>query len=159
VYALRCLIHKDIQILRRSPLLVGLLIAYPVVIALMIGFALSSPPGKPKVAFYSEVPPGGGKISLGHQQINVSQYASRLYDSIQPIKVHSRDEAVAKVRNGEALAALDAAGNAYRFSTGARFSSWVRASRCWACATPARSCREPWRRCPLAPPCEPLCVR
>ena len=51
----RWLFVKDLQILRRSPLLVGLLIVYPVVIALMIGFALSSPPGKPKVAFFSEV--------------------------------------------------------------------------------------------------------
>ena len=50
---MRWLLIKDLQILRRSPLLVGVLIAYPIAIALMIGFALSSPPGKPKVAFVS----------------------------------------------------------------------------------------------------------
>ena len=44
---MRWLIVKDLQILRRSPLLVSLLVIYPIVIALMIGFALSSPPGKP----------------------------------------------------------------------------------------------------------------
>ncbi len=103
---MRWLLVKDLQILRRSPLLVGLLVVYPIAIALMIGFALSSPPGKPKVAFYSEVPTGKGKISFGNQQINVSQYASQLFQAIQPIKVHSRDEAIAKVRDGEALAAL-----------------------------------------------------
>lgn len=103
---MRWLLVKDLQILRRSPLLVGLLIVYPIAIALMIGFALSSPPGKPKVAFYSEVPTGKGKISFGTQQINVSQYASQLFQAIEPIKVHSRDEAIAKVRDGEALAAL-----------------------------------------------------
>src|SRR5947209_17192715 len=103
---MRWLLRKYLQSLHRSPLLVGLLIAYPVVIALMIGFALSSPPGKPKVAFYSEVPVGHGQISLGHQQINVAQYAAELYDSIDPIKVHSREEAIAKVKDGEALAAL-----------------------------------------------------
>jgi ABC-type transport system involved in cytochrome c biogenesis permease component len=102
----RWLLVKDLQILRRSPLLVGLLIVYPIAIALMIGFALSSPPGKPKVAFYSEVPTGKGKISFGKQQINVSQYANQLFQAIQPIKVKSRDEAIAKVRDGEALAAL-----------------------------------------------------
>jgi ABC-type multidrug transport system permease subunit len=102
----RWLLVKDLQILRRSPLLVGLLIVYPIAIALMIGFALSSPPGKPKVAFYSEVPTGKGKISFGNQQINVSQYASQLFQAIEPIKVHSREEAIAKVRDGEALAAL-----------------------------------------------------
>jgi ABC-2 type transport system permease protein len=103
---MRWLLVKDLQILRRSPLLVGVLIVYPIVIALMIGFALSSPPGKPKVAFYSEVAPGKGRINFGSQQINVSQYASRLFQSIDPIKVSSRDQAIAKVRNGDALAAL-----------------------------------------------------
>ena len=103
---MRWLFVKDLQILRRSPLLVGLLIVYPVVIALMIGFALSSPPGKPKVAFFSEVAPGKGKIQLGSQQINVSSYASELFKSIQPIRVHSRGEAIAKVKDGEASAAL-----------------------------------------------------
>ena len=103
---MRWLLVKDLQILRRSPLLVGLLVIYPVAIALMIGFALSSPPGKPKVAFYSEIAPGRGRISFGNQQINISNYASQLFQSIQPIRVHSRDEAIAKVRDGEALAAL-----------------------------------------------------
>ena len=53
---MRWMLVKDLQILRRSPLLVGLLIVYPIAIALMIGFALSSPPGKPTVAFYFRVP-------------------------------------------------------------------------------------------------------
>jgi ABC-2 type transport system permease protein len=103
---LRWLFVKDLEILRRSPLLVGLLIVYPIVIALMIGFALSSPPGKPKVAYFSEVAPGKGKIQIGTQQINISNYASQLFQSIQPIKVHSREEAIAKVKSGQAQAAL-----------------------------------------------------
>src|SRR2546423_8736272 len=103
---MRWLLVKDLQILKRSPLLVGVLVVYPVAIALMIGFALSSPPGKPKVAFYNEVPPGKGKISFGTQQINVANYASELLQTIQPIRVHSEAEAVAKVRSGEALAAV-----------------------------------------------------
>jgi ABC-2 type transport system permease protein len=102
----RWLLIKDLQILKRSPLLVGLLIVYPIAIALMIGFALSSPPGKPKVAFYNEVAPGQGKINFGSQQINVAQYASQLFQSVSPIRVHSRAEAIAKVRDGEALAAV-----------------------------------------------------
>jgi ABC-type multidrug transport system permease subunit len=102
----RWLFLKDLQILRRSPLLVGILIAYPIVLALMIGFALSSPPGKPKVAFYSEIARGGGRISFGNQQINISQYAGQLFQSIQPIRVQSREEAIAKVKGGQALAAL-----------------------------------------------------
>ncbi len=103
---MRWLLVKDLQILRRSPLLVGTLIVYPIVIALMIGFALSSPPGRPKVAVYSGVPPGQGKISFGSQRIDISRYAKLLYASIDPIRVGSAAEAVAKVRDGEALAAL-----------------------------------------------------
>jgi ABC-2 type transport system permease protein len=103
---MRWLFVKDLQILRRSPLLVGLLVVYPIAIALMIGFALSSPPGKPKVAFYSAIAPGKGRVSFGTQQIDISKYASKLFQSIQPIKVRSRAEAVAKVRDGQALAAL-----------------------------------------------------
>lgn len=103
---MRWLLIKDLQILRRSPLLVGLLVVYPIAIALMIGFALSSPPGKPKVAFYNEVAPGKGRIRIGNQQLNVASYAADLLRSIQPIKVHSQAEAIAAVRNGQALAAV-----------------------------------------------------
>jgi ABC-type multidrug transport system permease subunit len=102
----RWLLIKDLQILKRSPLLVALLIIYPIAIALMIGFALSSPPGKPKVAFYSGVAPGKGKVGFGSQQINISKYANQLFQSIQPIKVNSPDEAIAKVRSGQAQAAV-----------------------------------------------------
>jgi ABC-type transport system involved in cytochrome c biogenesis permease component len=102
----RWLLIKDLQILRRSPLLVGLLIVYPIAIALMIGFALSSPPGKPKVAFLSQVAPGQGKINFGNQQIDVAKFADELFQSIDPIRVHTRAEAIAKVKDGEALAAL-----------------------------------------------------
>ncbi|HWE32920.1 MAG TPA: ABC transporter permease [Solirubrobacteraceae bacterium] len=103
---MRWLLIKDLQILRRSPLMVALLVIWPIAIALMIGFALSSPPGKPKVAFYDAVPAGKGKLHFGNQQINISAYAKDLFQSIQPIFVHSQAEAVAKVRDGEALAAL-----------------------------------------------------
>jgi ABC-type multidrug transport system permease subunit len=102
----RWLLVKDLQILRRSPLLVGLLIVYPIAIALMIGFALSSPPGKPKVAFFNAVAHGQGTIHIGSQSLNVAGYASDLLQSIDPIKVHSEAEAVAKVKNGSALAAV-----------------------------------------------------
>jgi ABC-type transport system involved in cytochrome c biogenesis permease component len=100
----RWLLVKDVQILRRSPLLVGLLVVYPIAIALMIGFALSSPPGKPKVAFFNEVLHDHGTIHLGNQSLNVASYASELLRSIEPVKVQA--EAVAKVRSGAALAAV-----------------------------------------------------
>ena len=95
---MRWLFVKDLEILRRSPLLVALLIIYPVVIALMIGFALSSPPGKPKVALYDAVPTGRGHVNIGNQQVDIAHYANQLFQSITPIRVSSRSEAIAKVR-------------------------------------------------------------
>src|SRR5437763_6597620 len=103
---MRWLLVKDLQILKRSPLLVGLLIVYPVVIALMIGFALSSPPGKPTVALYDAVPTGRGHVSIGNQRVDIAQYANRLFQSIKPIRVGSRAAAIEKVRDGRAQAAL-----------------------------------------------------
>jgi ABC-2 type transport system permease protein len=102
----RWLLIKDLQILKRSPLLVGLLVVYPVAIALMIGFALSSPPGKPTVALYDAVPTGHGAVSLGNQKIDIARYANQLFESINPIRVNSRAEAIAKVKSGQAQAAL-----------------------------------------------------
>src|SRR5208283_5325903 len=103
---MRWLLIKDLQILKRSPLLVGMLVIYPVVIALMIGFALSSPPSKPKVAFLSEVKPATGRLHFGSQPIDISDYTRQLFGAIQPITVHTRAEALEKVRSGQALAAL-----------------------------------------------------
>jgi ABC-2 type transport system permease protein len=103
---MRWLLVKDIQILKRSPLLVALLVVYPVAIALMIGFALSSPPGKPKVALYDAVPAGHSKVSFGNQQINIAKYANQLFESIDAVKVNSQAEAIAKVKSGQATAAL-----------------------------------------------------
>jgi ABC-type multidrug transport system permease subunit len=102
----RWLLLKDLRILRRSPLLVGLLVVYPVVIAVLIGLALSRAPDKPKVAFFNQVPPGASTFKLGGQEIDASKYANQLFQSVDQIEVHSRREALDKVKSGEALAAL-----------------------------------------------------
>ena len=103
---MRWLFLKDLRILRRSPLLVGLLVVYPVVIAVLIGLALSRAPDKPKVAFFNQVPPSASTFRLGGQEIDASKYANELFESVDPIEVHSRKEALDKVKSGEALAAL-----------------------------------------------------
>jgi ABC-2 type transport system permease protein len=104
--SVRWLLVKDVRILRRSPVLLGTLVVYPIVIALLIGFAISSPPGKPRVAVYSGVPAGGGTIAFGSQRLSIAKYASALYSSIDPLPAASPAQAVADVRSGRALAAL-----------------------------------------------------
>jgi ABC-type transport system involved in cytochrome c biogenesis permease component len=103
---MRWLFLKDLQILRRSPLLVALLILYPIIIATLIGFAISRGPSKPRVAFLNEVPAAASKLDLGGQSIDVSQYADEIFSRIEPVRVSSEKEALDKVRSGDVLGAL-----------------------------------------------------
>ena len=103
---MRWLLLKDLQILRRSPLLVALLVIYPIVVSVLIGLALSRGPEKPRVAIVNEVPAGGEVISLGGEQVDTKQYSDQLYAAVDPVRVSSRAEAEELVRDGEVLGAL-----------------------------------------------------
>jgi ABC-type Na+ efflux pump permease subunit len=103
---MRWLFVKDLQILKRSPLLVALLVVYPVVISVLIGLALSKGPDKPRVAFVNEVPPAANVIQLGSEKIDTSKYGRQLFNAIDPVRVDSEEQAIAKVRSGDVLGAL-----------------------------------------------------
>ena len=103
---MRWLLLKDVRILRRSRLLLGLLVAYPLLLALLVGAALSAGPQKPRVAFANLVPPGAGTVQVGGKRVDAASYAARLFRSVRPVRVSSRAEAIAEVRSGRALAAL-----------------------------------------------------
>jgi ABC-type multidrug transport system permease subunit len=102
----RWLLLKDLQILKRSPLLVGVLIAYSIVVSLVAGLALSSGPGKPRVAFANLVPEDKSEVALGGRKVDATQYADKLFAKVEPIRVKTREQAIAKVKSGEALGAL-----------------------------------------------------
>jgi ABC-type transport system involved in cytochrome c biogenesis permease component len=102
----RFLLGKDLRILRRSPLLVSLLVVYPVVIAVLIGLALSKGPDKPRVAILNELPQQSGAVAIAGTTVNPADYASRLFASIEPVRVRTRAEAQRKVRDGDVLAAI-----------------------------------------------------
>jgi ABC-2 type transport system permease protein len=101
----RWLLLKDLQILRRSPLQAVLLVAYPILIAVLIGFAISRGPEKPRVAFLNEVP-AGTRIAVGGEQLPSSNVKGRICGRVECLFVHSREEAEQKVESGDALAAL-----------------------------------------------------
>jgi ABC-type transport system involved in cytochrome c biogenesis permease component len=103
---MRWLFLKDLRILRRSPLLVALLVLYPVVIAVLIGFALSRGPDKPEVAFYNGLAGKSAVVELGGDRIDLAAEGRRLFDAIEPVRVESREEAIRKVRDGDVLGAL-----------------------------------------------------
>jgi ABC-type transport system involved in cytochrome c biogenesis permease component len=101
----RWLFLKDLQILRRSPLVTALLIVYPVAIAVLIGFALSRGPEKPRVAFLNEVPQGQ-PFQLGGRSFDVVGARNELCARIDCIRVSNEQEARDMVRSGDALGAL-----------------------------------------------------
>ena len=103
---MRWLLLKDLRILRRSPLLVALLVLYPVIVATLIGFALSRGPSKPEVAFYNGLPEGGSKVELGGEQIDLTAQGQKVFEAIEPVRVKSREAAIRKVREGKVLGAL-----------------------------------------------------
>ena len=102
---MRWLLRKDLLILRRSRLLVALLIVYPVAIALLIGLAISRSPSRPRVAIVDETPPGE-TIQVGGQRVEVSQYARHLFSQVQSVSVSSRAQAVERVKSADVLAAV-----------------------------------------------------
>src|SRR5256885_2033339 len=103
---MRWLLVKDLQILRRSPLLVAMLVLYPILIAALVGFAVTSGPSKPRVALLNQVRKEKNRVSLGGENVNVAQEAKPLFDAITVVRVKTEAEAIAKVRSGDVLAAL-----------------------------------------------------
>ena len=102
---MRWLFIKDLQILRRSPLVAALLIVYPVVIAVLIGFALSRGPETPRVAFLNQVPQEQPFVLAG-TKFDIAGARSELCARIQCIPVSSEEQARDMVESGDALAAL-----------------------------------------------------
>jgi ABC-2 type transport system permease protein len=103
---MRWLLLKDLQILRRSPLLVATLVLYPVLLALLVGAATNAGPSKPKVAFVNLVPKEKNSFSIGGEKLDASKYARQLFKSIDPIRVRTRAQARDLVESGRALGAL-----------------------------------------------------
>jgi ABC-2 type transport system permease protein len=103
---MRWLLVKDLQILRRSPLVTGLLIVYPIVLAILIGLAISRSPEKPRVAFLNQIPPSAG-LNLGSTGGFSQEEAHRqLCAKIECVPASSRAEVEQKVKDGEVLGGL-----------------------------------------------------
>ena len=82
---MRWLLLKDLQILRRSPLLVALLVIYPVVIAVLFGLALSGGPDKPQRRVREpRARPGESEFNVGGRTLDVTDYAGQLFELDRP---------------------------------------------------------------------------
>ncbi len=101
----RWLLLKDLQILRRSPLQAVLLVAYPILIAVLVGFAISRGPGDPRVAFLNEVP-ANSRINVGGEELPKANVKKQICKRVECVFVDDRDEAREVVESGDVLAAL-----------------------------------------------------
>jgi len=101
----RWLLSKDLRILGRSRLLLVVLVVYPAAIALLIGFAISREPSRPRVAIVDQTPPGE-TVTVGSKVVSVHRYAEQLFSQVQAVDVATRAQALAKVEGAEALAAV-----------------------------------------------------
>jgi ABC-2 type transport system permease protein len=90
---MRWLLLKDLQILRRSPLQAFLLVAYPVLIAVLVGFAISRSPDKPRVAFLNEVP-AESRVAVGTTELPKIGVSERICERVECVHVNSNGEAV-----------------------------------------------------------------
>jgi ABC-type multidrug transport system permease subunit len=102
---MRWLLVKDLQILRRSPLLVALLVLYPIVVALLIGMSFSRGPDRPKVAVVNELD-SGEKLRIGDRELDVLSVQSEVFKRVDAEQVGTREQAIQMVKDGEVLAAL-----------------------------------------------------
>jgi ABC-type multidrug transport system permease subunit len=102
---MRWMLKKDLLYLARSRVLVGVLVLYPVAVALLIGLAISRAPAKPKVAIVNLSPPRA-TVELGGTRLDVGHYYAGLISKVQPVPLATREEAVRAVEGGRVLAAV-----------------------------------------------------
>jgi ABC-2 type transport system permease protein len=102
---MRWLLLKDLQILKRSPLQLTLLILYPIVIALLVGFAMTRDNDQTTVALYNAMP-AGEPLGFGGEEVNRNEIRDQLCDRVDCIEADSTADARQMVENGEATAAV-----------------------------------------------------
>src|SRR5580658_4224861 len=99
------MLKKDLLILARSRVMVGVLVVYPVAVALLIGLAISRAPSKPKVAIVNLSSPSA-TVELGGTRLNVGHYYGTLFSQVQPVPTATRAQAAQAVKDGRVLAAV-----------------------------------------------------
>ena len=102
---MRWLLLKDLQILKRSPLQLTLLVLYPIVIALLVGFAMTRGSEDPTVALYNAMPAGESLGFVGKQKA-AYEIRDQLCDRVDCVDADSTAEAKEMVESGEATAAV-----------------------------------------------------
>ena len=98
------LLRKDILVLRRSPLLLAILLAYPLAIAVLVGLVASYGSSKPRVALVDEdnLPP---TIELGGHIFHVDRTIDAVSKNVKLVRLDA-DEAGRQLRDGRVVAVV-----------------------------------------------------
>jgi ABC-2 family transporter protein len=98
------LLRKDALVLRRSPLLLGLLLAYPLLIAVLVGLVAGYANAKPRVALVDEdgLPP---TVEVGGRDFNVDRTIDRVGNDVTLVRL-GPDDARRQLRSGRVVAVV-----------------------------------------------------
>ena len=90
--------------LRRSPLLLGALLAYPIVIALLVGLVAGYASSKPRVAFVDEdgIPP---VVAVGGHRFHIQTVIDQVAKEVTLVRM-SPDEAARELADGKVVATI-----------------------------------------------------
>ena len=98
------ILRKDLLVLRRSPALLGVLIAYPLVIALLIGLTAAYANAKPRVAFVDldGIPP---HVTVAGHSFNVDHLIDDVAKNVEIVRM-SQSQAEQQLRSGRVAAVV-----------------------------------------------------
>jgi ABC-type Na+ efflux pump permease subunit len=98
------LVKKDLLVLRRSPLLVALLVAYPLLIAALVGVVAVYGSSKPRVALVDEdgLPP---RVEIGGRSFDIDRTIRRVSKDVTLVRLDS-EEAQHQLDTGKVVAVV-----------------------------------------------------
>lgn len=97
-------LRKDLLVLRRSPLLLGVLVAYPLLVAVLVGVVAGYANAKPRVAFVDRdgLPQ---TVSVGGAEFEIQPLIERVADEVDLVPLSSR-EAERQLETGRVVASV-----------------------------------------------------
>jgi ABC-type transport system involved in cytochrome c biogenesis permease component len=98
------IVRKDLRVLWRSPVLLGVLLAYPLVIALLVGLVAGYASSKPRVALVDEdgLP---RSVVVGGETFHVDRTIRTVSKEVKLIRL-GREEAARQLRTGKVVATI-----------------------------------------------------
>lgn len=98
------ILRKDLLVLRRSPALLGVLLAYPLVIALLIGLTAAYANAKPRVALVDldGIP---ARVTVAGQSFDVDGLIGDVAKNVEIVRM-SEDQAARQLRSGRVAAVV-----------------------------------------------------